>query len=147
MAVRRLSMAELASLLPHAGDAFFLSDAEVDGWKASGGASWRADHPHLRGHFPGDPIVPGIYLLEAAAQLAGVAIRCGAEDWTPQTLGVLAAVRKSYFHRFVRPGERVDYALEVRPTPGSGMYAVSGLGRAGGDKVLTVELTIAGARR
>ncbi|SUX30494.1 3-hydroxyacyl-ACP dehydratase FabZ family protein [Chromobacterium vaccinii] len=147
MAARQFSGEELAALLPHAGDAFFLSDAEVDGWKASGGASWRADHPHLRGHFPGEPIVPGVYLLEAAAQLAGVAIRCGAEGWTPETLGVLAGVRKSYFHRFVRPDERVDYALEVKPTPGSAMYAVSGLGEVGGDKVLTVELTIAGVRR
>ena len=140
---RALSQAELERFIPHKGHAFFLCDAEVEGWSVRGTASWVATHPHLQGHFPGMPIVPGVYLVEAAAQLAGVAIHCAAGDSRPAEIGVLAGVRKSSFHRFVVPGQRVQFDLQVKAVPASAMYMASGTGHVDGAKVLTVDLTIA----
>lgn len=143
MTARKLSRAEIEELLPHRGDALFLSAAEVDGVRASGEAVWAPDHPHIRGHFPGLPLVPGIFLIEAAAQLAGVAL-AALEPNAPagRRLGVLAGVRKALFHRPVRPGQPVHFEIALFPPVGAFIRA-SGLGRdARGAKAATLELTI-----
>jgi 3-hydroxyacyl-[acyl-carrier-protein] dehydratase len=58
----------------------------------------------FRGHFPGDPIVPGVILTEALAQAAGIA--GGAGD--PGVRYLLSGVRLMKFPAAARPGERVD---------------------------------------
>lgn len=142
-----LSSQQLLSLLPHRGHALFVTEAQVDNRNVSGTASWSADHPHLTGHFPGMPIVPGVYLVEAAAQLAGVAISCESNDLVNGKIGVLASVRKTHFHRFVHAGQPVIYQLQVQPVAASGMYIASGTASVAGHKVLTVDLTIAAVAR
>jgi len=62
----------------------------------------RADHPILQAHFPGRPLVPGVILIEAMAQAAGL-VRGGGED---VTLG-LAAVDRAKIRRSVVPDETV----------------------------------------
>jgi 3-hydroxyacyl-[acyl-carrier-protein] dehydratase len=64
--------------------------------------TWRADHPILQAHFPGRPLVPGVILIEAMAQAAGL-VRGGGED---ATLG-LAAVDRVKIRRSVLPDQRV----------------------------------------
>lgn len=137
-----LNRAEVASVIPHRGHALFVDDVHVDGWEVRGGSRWSAAHPHLQGHFPGMPIVPGVYLIEAAAQLGGVAI-CQRSEHAATRMGVLAGVRRCHFHRFVRPDERVDYVLTVAPMPGTRMYSVSGLGLVAGEKSVTVDIVVA----
>ena len=142
MTGRRLSRADIEELLPHRGDALFLSAAEVDGLRVSGEAVWAADHPHIKGHFPGLPLVPGIFLIEAAAQLAGVALAAQKRTPDERRFGVLAGVRKALFHRPVRPGEPIRFELALFSPVGS-LLRASGLGRdARGRKAATLELAI-----
>lgn len=61
----------------------------------------RADHPSLPGHFPGEPIVPGVLLLEAVAR----ALRA----WRGQRL---ACVAEAKFTRPLRPEQQAE--LELR---------------------------------
>lgn len=72
--------------------------------------------PHLEifeDHFPGWPVVPGVLLLEALAQLSGKAIgytvRWTRGDWP---FPILSMIRGVKFRRFVRPGERVVLQAE-----------------------------------
>ncbi len=55
------------------------------------------------GHFPGDPLVPGVILTEALAQTAGIA----AHQEKSKTRFLLSAIRQMKFLRAVRPEEKI----------------------------------------
>ena len=69
-----------------------------------------SDDPMFRGHFPHDPIVPGVILTEALAQTAGIAGAWGSHDLR----FLLSAIRNMKFPRLARPEERV--ILNARKT-------------------------------
>ena len=73
--------------------------------------SFASDDPIFRGHFPGNPLVPGVILTEALAQTAGLAAASGYPK-DPKPLFLLSAIRSMKFLRAVRPGERVDLRAE-----------------------------------
>ena len=81
------------------------------GQMAEAATSFASDDPMFLGHFPGNPLVPGVILTEALAQTAGLAAASGyPEDAKPFFL--LSAIRSMKFLRAVRPGERVELRAE-----------------------------------
>src|SRR5437867_9729430 len=72
----------------------------------------RGDEPFLRGHFPGQPMMPGVLLLEAAAQLAGTIAQ---SDLTvPPMSGLkLTAIRGAKILGTARPGEVIRIEAHV----------------------------------
>ena len=85
MASRKCHCA-LASI-PHGAEFRFLDrlDALVPGQSGTGEYTLRGNEHFLRGHFPDHPLMPGVLLLEAAAQLAGTVAQC---DPTIEPLGI-----------------------------------------------------------
>ena len=80
--------------LPHGPEFRFLDKVSslTPGKEGKGEYRVRGDEPFLRAHFPGDPIFPGVLLVEAAAQLAGVVAQ--SDPLTPALKGLkLAALR------------------------------------------------------
>ena len=99
---------EALALLPHGVEFRFLHRlVELEPGK-SGTAEYdlRPDEPFLRGHFPGDPLLPGVLLVEAAAQLAGVVAQ--SDPARKPLAGLkLAAIRHAKILGSAHPGETI----------------------------------------
>jgi len=94
--------------LPHRPPFLFVQEiiARAPGVSAQCATTLRPDDPMLAGHFPGDPLVPGVILPEALAQTAGIAAApAGEKEEKPRFL--LSAIRSMKFFQAVRPNERI----------------------------------------
>ncbi len=76
------------------------------GIRAEGATSFADDDPIFAGHFPGNPIVPGVILTEALAQTAGIVAASGYPNES-KPIFLLSAIRGMKFFRPVRPKERI----------------------------------------
>jgi len=70
-----------------------------------------SDDPMFAGHFPGDPLVPGVILTEALAQTAGIVAASGQTENVPLRF-LLSAIRQMKFFHAVRPEDRIILRAE-----------------------------------
>lgn len=91
--------------LPHRPPFLFVREiiARDPGVSAQCATIFEADDSMFAGHFPGNPLVPGVILAEALAQTAGIA--AAPPDAKPRFL--LSGIRAMKFFQAVRPGERI----------------------------------------
>jgi 3-hydroxyacyl-[acyl-carrier-protein] dehydratase len=102
----------------------------------------RGDEYYLRGHLPGEPILPGVLLVEAGAQVAGMVAQ---EDPAHPSLPrlKLAALRTVKILGAVHPGETVVIQAAIIGRLGALVQArVSA--RVSGAEVMSAELTLSG---
>lgn len=103
---------ELMEILPHRDAMLLLDDAKEQDGEAVGHYAVRGDEFFLKGHFPGNPIVPGVILCEILAQTACVLLQeeaGGKSGKTPMYTG-LDQVR---FKSPVRPGDTVETRCRI----------------------------------
>ena len=75
----------------------------------------------FQGHFPGNPIMPGVLQIEAMAQCSAPIILCLPEY--KGKLALFAGIESAKFKNIVRPGDRLD--MEIKLVKLRGPYAVS----------------------
>ena len=95
--------------------------------------------PFFAGHFPGDPILPGVFLVEAAAQTAGVMLGAGSAGAGPRHR--MAAVSQFKFLKPVLPGETIHVYTKTL-IERDGMAVVSATLTVDGETVATGQLTV-----
>jgi 3-hydroxyacyl-[acyl-carrier-protein] dehydratase len=100
--------------LPHGPEFRFLDRLTClePGKSGEGEYTVRGDEPFLRGHFPGDPIFPGVLLVESAAQLAGAVAQ--SDPLVPPVAGLkLTALRAVKLPGAARPGDLIRLRAQV----------------------------------
>ncbi len=111
-----------------------------NGYSATATVCFPAGHRIFEGHLPGRPLVPGVILIEAMAQLSGLAVM---PDEGQPVSGFLAEVQRMRFRRLVAPQETITLRSVLACRLGSAArFEVSA--EVGGDPVAVGVLTIGG---
>jgi 3-hydroxyacyl-[acyl-carrier-protein] dehydratase len=132
---------EIEAILPHRPPFLWVDRVETlePGVRCVGFKHIDPQAPFFAGHFPGDPILPGVFLVEAAAQTAGIMM--GAAGGTSGTQKRLAAVNQFKFLRPVRPGAILEVETRLL-VEREGMALVSTVVTVAGEVVATGQLTV-----
>ena len=138
------NFADALRSLPHGPEFRFLDRVTAldPGKSGRGEYTVRGDEPFLRGHFPGEPLFPGVLLLEAAAQLAGVVLQ---SDPTIAPLDglKLTAMRNVKIFATARPCETILLEAKITARLGTLVQAQT-TARVRETVCLTADLTLSG---
>ena len=110
---RSVELAEILKLLPHRYP-FLLIDRviEIDGDNSCIGIkNVTANESYFVGHFPGNPVMPGVLLLEGMAQTCGVICSLSAGKGRPLQRVLFLTIDKAKFRKPVLPGDVVEYHM------------------------------------
>ena len=94
------------------------------------------DEDFFRGHFPGNPIMPGVLMCEACFQ-AGAALLSGGEG-----LGVVTRIRDTKFKGMVKPGDTLDIKVELEERLSNAVYCKGHI-EVAGKKVVQIKFQVA----
>lgn len=134
-----MTVNEIMKLLPHRYP-FLLVDRIADlqpGVSATGVKNVTINEPFFQGHFPGQPIMPGVLIIEAMAQVAGVmAFRSGVEG----KVVYFMSIDNAKFRRPVVPGDQVMMDIKVLKQRGN-VWRFSGTATVDGKLVSEAEFT------
>lgn len=138
------SLEKALASLPHGPEFRFLDKLTAldPGKTGAGEYTVRGTEPFLQGHFPGQPLMPGVLLIEAAAQLAGTVAQSDPQI-PPLPNLKLTALRNVKIWGTARPGESVQLQAAVKGRLGNLVQAETEA-RVNGHVVLNAQLTLSG---
>ena len=113
-----LDIKQIMEIIPHR-QPFLLIDRVtemVPGQSIKGSKNVSYNDPYFAGHFPQEPVMPGVLQLEALAQLGAVAV-LSLEENKGKT-AYFAGVNQAKFKQKVVPGDRLDLECEIIKTKG-----------------------------
>lgn len=137
-----LNQEQIKEIIPHR-DPFLLIDEVLE---MESGVSIKAkkyikpDEDWFRGHFPQEPVVPGVLMVEMLAQAGGVCMLSLPEN--KGKIGYFAAINNTKFKGKVSPGDELILEFTVLKTRSS-ICIGKGTAYVGDTKVVTGELTFA----
>jgi 3-hydroxyacyl-[acyl-carrier-protein] dehydratase len=137
-------LAHALNSLPHGPEFRFLDRLTMlePGKSGAGEYTLRGDEDFLRGHFPSAPLMPGVLLVEAAAQLAGVVAQ--SDPAVPPLKDLrLTAIRGAKILGAVQPGETVQLEVRVIGRMGN-LIQAQATARVNGRVTLQTEVTLSG---
>jgi len=108
-----LDVNQIREILPHRYP-FLLVDriVEMEAERIVGIKNVTANEPHFMGHFPEFPVMPGVLIVEAMAQCAGVLVLKNMED-RANKLVLLVAIENARFRKPVVPGDTLRMEMKI----------------------------------
>lgn len=113
--ISTMDIKEIIRLLPHRYP-FLLVDRILDGEKGKslvGLKNVSMNEPFFQGHFPSDPIMPGVLILEGMAQVGGILAYYSLPEMIGEKLIYFAGIDKVRFRRPVVPGDQLIFQMRV----------------------------------
>ena len=134
-----LDIDAIREILPHRYP-FLLVDRieELEAERVVGIKNVTVNEPFFAGHFPDYPVMPGVLIIEAMAQVAGVLVLNGIAD-RKSKLVLLAGVDGAKFRKPVRPGDQLRMEMKVLRSRAT-MAKVSGIATVDGAVVAEAEI-------
>ncbi len=119
MSSLEIDLKKIWAVLPHRYP-FLLVDRItelVPGESAAGFKNVTINEPFFQGHFPGEPVMPGVLIVEALAQVGAVAVL--SEPKNSGKLALFAGIDKFRFKKVVCPGDRLELKVALTHRHGS----------------------------
>ena len=137
-----LNTQQIMEILPHRNPFLLIDTIEelVPGEKAVAKKNVTMNEPYFMGHLPGNPVMPGVLIIEALAQTGAVAILCQ-DEWKGKT-AYFAGINNAKFKQKVVPGDTVELTTEIIKVKGP-IGVGKAVAKVNGKTACMAELTFA----
>ena len=137
-----LNTQQITEILPHRNPFLLIDTIEelVPGEKAVAKKNVTMNEPYFMGHFPGNPVMPGVLIIEALAQTGAVAILCQ-DEWKGKT-AYFAGINNAKFKQKVVPGDTLELTTEIIKVKGP-IGVGKAVAKVNGKTACMAELTFA----
>ena len=107
-----MEIEDIKKVLPHREPFLFVDKIiEMTDKTATGIKNVGASEPYFKGHFPQKPVMPGVLMIEALAQVGGVLMLSKSENHGK--LAYLVSINNARFRKIVQPGDQLKLHIEV----------------------------------
>ncbi|KAF1296826.1 3-hydroxyacyl-[acyl-carrier-protein] dehydratase FabZ [Enterococcus sp. JM4C] len=136
----KLSIEEIKQIIPHRYPMLLIDTIEemTEGQKVVAKKNVTINEQFFQGHFPGEPVMPGVLIVEAMAQAGAVAL-LSLEQFKGKT-AYFGGIDKAKFRQKVVPGNTLMLEVEILKVKSSAGIG-KGIARVDGKKVAEAELT------
>lgn len=137
-----LNTQQIMDILPHRSPFLLIDTVEElqPGVKCVAKKNVTMNEPYFMGHFPGNPVMPGVLIIEALAQTGAVAILCQ-DEWKGKT-AYFAGINNAKFKQKVVPGDTLELTTEIIKVKGP-IGVGKAVARVNGKVACMAELTFA----
>ncbi|MDU8941903.1 3-hydroxyacyl-ACP dehydratase FabZ [Ovoidimarina sediminis] len=135
-------LALIQRILPHRYPILLVDRVEgIEGAdRATGIKNVTMNEPHLQGHFPGTPIMPGVLIIEALAQTAAVLVGVAMDLADKNALVYFMGIEGAKFRRKVVPGDVLKLHVETKRGGGK-VWKFAGRAEVDGELACECEIT------
>ena len=109
----KLDIEEIKKLIPHRYPFLFVDNCEIirPGEYGKSEKLFSDDEYFFKGHFPDNPIVPGVIIVEAMAQTAGIVVSYKLKDFKEKSV-LFMSVNKAKFRKPILPNDKVSFEVK-----------------------------------
>ena len=108
-----LSKTDIEKLIPHRDPFLFVDkcDVKIEGEHGLSYKKFNSDEYFFKGHFPGNPIVPGVIIVEAMAQTAGIVVSYKLREYNEKSV-LFMSVNKAKFRKPILPEDEIVFEVK-----------------------------------